>query len=272
MKHKYRILFVFLCWTGLACAEDSTAIRFKAFPNQKLVGIFSADARAHRLGFSRNLDQQSYGVSMGNIFPIVNIFKGKFTAQLNAAGSTYITLLRLNQAGSVLNSDYFSDIYVDISFQSPFILRLGTGHSSQHLSDDAIIAGANYQNYAKDYHQVMGIYQNKNQHLTAYAGLFYNYNFKTSGDISHKQLWQLGIMHYPFKNKKLAPIYYGADIKFREELNFQHSFNLQIGYALRNEYDHAIRLAANLSQGTDERGYFHPNMRNFAHIGIYFEY
>lgn len=268
----FRILIYLLLISQITWAKDSPTFHLKSFPNEKLVGIFTADSRAHRLSFSRNLDQTSYGVSMGNIFPILNFSKGNIKAQLCAAGSTYLTLLRLNKAGSVLNSDYFADIYVDISFDSPIFLRFGTGHSSQHLSDDAIIAGANYQNYAKDYHQIMAIYQSIDKHFLSYAGLFYNYNFKTSGDISHKQLWQMGIVHYPFKNKKLAPLFYGADIKFREELHFQHTLNLQLGYAIRSDVDHAIRIAANYSQGTDERGYFHPIQRNFAHIGIYFEY
>lgn len=268
-----KFLLVLFCISSFASANDSTSFRLKAFPSAKMVGIFSADARAHRLGFSRNFDENSYGVSMGNIFPVLNVKKGKTFAQLNVAGSTYLTLLRLNQAGAVLNTDYFTDIWVDFSFNSPFILRLGTGHSSQHLSDDAIQnLGYPFLNYAKDYHQIMGIYQTHNKQFLTYAGLSFNYNFKTTSNISNKQLWQLGFVHYPFNDKQLQSFFYGADIKLREELNFEHSLNLQLGYALISEFDHAIRLAFNYSQGTDERGYFHPAQRNFAHLGIYFEY
>ncbi|MCG9881111.1 MAG: DUF1207 domain-containing protein [Bacteroidia bacterium] len=268
-----RILLILFCIATTVRGNDSTQLKLKAFPSEKMVGIFSADARAHRLGFSRNFDGNNYGISMGNIFPVLNAKKGKAFAQLNVAGSTYLTLLRLNQAGSVLNSDYFADVFVDLSFQSPFILRLGTGHSSQHLSDDAIVSNLySYQNYAKDYHQITGIYQTQQKNFLAYAGLFYNYNFKTSSNISNKQLWQMGFLHYPFKNKHLKSFFYGADIKFREELNFDHSLNMQVGYAIKSEDEHAIRLAFNYSQGTDERGYFHPAQRNFAHVGIYFEY
>jgi hypothetical protein len=269
-----KTIFLLLSISQFAWANDSTQFSFKWFPNEKKVSIFTGDSRAHRLGFSRNFDERSYGVSMGNIFPVVNINKGKYTAQINAAGSTYLTLLRLNQAGSVLNSDYFADVFIDFaSKSSPFIIRLGTGHSSQHLSDDAIHNNKlPYQNYAKDYHQIMGIYQSKNRHILAYLGLQYNYNFKTIGNISNKALWQLGFVNYPFKNKMLAPFFYAGDLKLREELNYDYTFNCQIGYAFKNEFDHAIRIALNYSDGTDERGYFHPNKRQFMHLGIYFEY
>lgn len=267
-----KTIILLLTLSRFGASSDSTQFSFKGLPNKKTVSIFTADARAHRVSFLRNGDENSYAISMGNIFPLLNIQKGSFKAQLNAAGSTHLTLLRLNQAGSVLNTDYFADVFVDLSFNSPFILRLGTGHSSQHLSDDAIAKGAVYRNYAKDYHQIMGIYQSDSRHFLAYAGLSYNYNFKTVANISNKALWQIGMVHYPFKQKLLAPLFYGGDIKFREELNYAHNLNIQVGYAFKDYLEHAFRIALNYGQGTDERGSFHPNQRNFFQAGIYFEY
>jgi hypothetical protein len=267
-----KTIILLLAFSRFGNSTDSTQFSFKGLPDKKTVSIFTADARAHRVSFLKNGDESSYAISMGNIFPLLNIQKGHFQAQLNAAGSTHLTLLRLNQAGAVLNSDYFADVYADLSFNSPFILRLGTGHSSQHLSDDAIANGAFYRNYAKDYHQIMGIYQSKHRDILAYAGLSYNYNFKTSTNISNKALWQIGMVHYPFKQKDLAPLFYAGDIKFREELNYAHNLNIQVGYAFKDNLEHAVRIALNYGQGTDERGSFHPVQRNFFQAGIYFEY
>jgi hypothetical protein len=253
--------------------QDSSGMRITTLPESKMVATFTADTRANRLSFQRNFDEISYTASMGGIFPILNINKGKFNSQLSAAGSTYLTLARQNGAGSVKNVDFFGDIFLDIQLSKLSVLRLGTGHSSQHLSDDAIIAGAAFKNYAKDYHQVLYILKLKKWGLQAYGGLHYNYNFKTQGDISGKTMVQLGFEQWPFaKRNYLRNLYYGCDLKLREEHNFATTFNLQFGYKMVNQNGKALRIALDYTEGMDERGYYQPTNRNFAHMGIYFDF
>ncbi|MBP7510282.1 MAG: DUF1207 domain-containing protein [Bacteroidia bacterium] len=253
--------------------QDSSGMRITTLPESKMVATFTADTRANRLSFQRNFDEISYTASMGGIFPILNFNKGKFNSQLSVAGSTYLTLARQNGAGSVKNVDFFGDILLDIQLSKLSVLRLGTGHSSQHLSDDAIIAGAPFKNYAKDYHQVLYILMLKKWGLQAYGGLHYNYNFKTQGDISGKAMVQLGFEQCPFaKRNYLRNLYYGCDLKLREEHNYATTFNFQFGYKMVNQNGKALRIAIDYTEGIDERGYYQPTNRNFAHMGIYFDF
>jgi hypothetical protein len=246
--------------------------RFEPIPEKKVIPLFTADPRAHRLSFERNLDETSYGVSMGGIFPFLNYKQGKITVQTSVCGSTYLTLERKNQAGSVNNIDFFGDFWLDIALPKNWALRLGTGHTSQHLSDDAIIAGNPFKNYARDYHQILLVHQLKSMHLLSYAGALYNYNFKTDTDISGKFQFQLGFEHSPIHFSKQQYLYYAGDIKWREELNFASTFNLQVGYKIVSETGSGFRFAINHTRGIDDRGYYQPSSRNFTHLGIIFDF
>ncbi|MDZ4667384.1 MAG: DUF1207 domain-containing protein [bacterium] len=256
-----------------SASNDSIGLSVSMLPNEKVVAVYTADLRANRMSFQRNFDGLNYTASMGGIYPLANINIPKFISQLSVAGSTYLTLTRQNNAGSVENVDFFADVFYDIQLTQDWVVRLGTGHSSQHLSDDAIIAGASFKNYVKDYHQMQLVYKLAKHKLQSYAGVYYVYNFKTSSDISKKLMWQFGWEHQPFKTVAfLRHLYYAGDIKFRQELNYAHTLNIQVGYKISNEKSSIFRLAFDYSQGKDERGYYMPAERNYAHIGIYFDF
>jgi hypothetical protein len=268
-----KLLLLFFLPFFETAAPDSGGVKMEWLPTSKMVQTFTADSRANRLSFQRNFDKASYTASMGGIFPFINIGKGKFNSQLSVAGSTYLTLARQNGAGAVKNVDFFGELYYDIQLGENHVLRAGTGHSSQHLSDDAIVAGAAFKNYAKDYHQLMYIARLTEKGLQAYMGIHYIYNFKTSTDISGKWMWQFGFEHAPFVGHKyLRGIYYGVDAKWRQELDYGSTINAQLGYKLMNENGRTFRLAIDYTEGIDERGYYQPAQRDFAHLGIYFDF
>ncbi|MCF8255554.1 MAG: hypothetical protein K9H61_11520 [Bacteroidia bacterium] len=275
MKHKNPFLFfvgLFFFLPNTTPIYGQTKVRFEPIPEKKIIPLFTADPRAHRLSFERNLDETSYGVSMGGIFPFLNYKKGEITVQTSISGSTYLTLARKKQAGSVNNIDFFGDFWLDISLPKNWALRFGTGHTSQHLSDDAIIAGNPFKNYARDYHQILVVHQLKSVRILSYGGVLYNYNFKTDKDISGKFQFQLGFEHSPIHLGKQQYFYYAGDIKWREELNFASTLNLQLGYKLVTNTARAFRFAINHTIGKDERGYYQPSNRNFTHLGIFFDF
>ncbi len=253
-------------------AQDAVKLNHTLLPNAKIVPVFTADSRAHRLTFQKNFDGNSYTAGMGGFVPFYQIENNKIKIQFTAGGSTYINLVRQTGAGMVLSTDYFGDLYADINFHNYWTIRLGTGHTSQHLSDDATIAGFPFKNYAKDYHQLMAIYQNSKYNMMVYGGVYWNYNFKTSGDISNKALIQLGFEHTPFKKNTWKHLYYAADLKVRQELDYQFTLNTQAGFKAITSQAKALRLAGNYTTGTDERGYFHPSNRNFWSMGVYLDF
>lgn len=268
---KFFLLYMFH-FLQLGGADTTKRIQSEFLPKGKLVPTFTADTRAHRLGAARNFDEHSYNVSMGGIFPVYEFGNTHYKIQVSAAGSTYLTLVKNTVGGSVQNIDFFGDGFVDLNFHRYWTYRIGMGHSSQHLSDDAIVAGNPFKNYAKDYFQLTAIFQFPRYHINTYGGLYYNYNFKTNTDISGKLLFQFGFEHAPFKLSPKAQLYYAGDIKIREENDYAFTTNLQVGYKLVNSLGKTLRLALNYTSGTDERGYYQPANRNFAHAGIYLDF
>ncbi|MBC7382609.1 MAG: DUF1207 domain-containing protein [Bacteroidia bacterium] len=242
-------------------------------PNKKLVPLFTADARAHRLSIQKILENNSYLASMGGIFPIIQVQRKNKALQLCMAGTTYIGLKRYINHGSVVNTDFFVDIYADAKISDHFLMRLGTGHTSQHLSDDAIVNGGIFTNYARDYHQLFGIYKNNKYRLFVYGGGLFNYNFKVDTiDISNKFLFQFGFEHVPFKLGSNQYIFYAADFKWREELNYRSTQHYQFGYKYQKNGLRALRIAYNYSTGVEERGQFYKQNITFSSIGLYLDF
>ncbi len=259
---------------GNTQTRDSSAYKFFILPQKKLIPVFTADARAHRLSIQRNFDQNSYLGSMGGIFPLVQLNHQKKAIQLCVAGTTYMGLLRSVNHGSVLNIDFFVDVYADVKLSESWLARLGTGHTSQHLSDDAIVTLGNsaFNNYARDYYQLLGVYNNKNLRILLYGGIIYNFNFKTERDLSGKSMFQFGFEHNPFKFGKTQSVYYAGDIKFRGEQNYGQTLHGQLGYKYQSVNSRVMRLAVNYSSGLEERGQFYKQNREFASAGLYLEF
>lgn len=262
-----KIFFAFLLTFPFYAMGDSST--WKGFPQEKWVTPLTANSRTSRLSFARNFDQNSYTASMGGIFPILNFKRKKIAAQLSASGATWITLLRQEQAGFVINTDFFGELWIDWRFRQNWYIRTGTGHSSQHLSDDALEMRLPYSNYAKDYHWAGLIYQN-NTTLQLYGMAYYNYNFKTQTDISGQWLLEAGFEHSPFK-KWGKGLYYAANIKFKQELDFAETLNFQVGYKLGNPQESCLRICFDQTWGSEERGSFMYNNRNFGRVGIYLD-
>ncbi len=275
-----KCLLTFLIITTLSIQNnfaqtgDSAQVKWGALPQKKLVPLFTGDARAHRISIQRVLGNNSYQGSMGGIFPLIQVQKNKNVLQLCAAATTYLTLKRSINHGSLENIDFFADVYLDAKVTDYFFLRLGTGHTSQHLSDDAINKGAPFANYARDYHQLFGIYKNKKYDFFVYSGIVFNYNFKTQAgiNISNTPIIQFGFEHTPVRINKIHSVYYAGDFKLHGELNYQGSQHVQLGYRFQKKELKVFRIAWDYSAGLEERGQYYKQSRNFSSIGIYLEF
>ncbi|MDP1726357.1 MAG: hypothetical protein Q8M15_06205 [Bacteroidota bacterium] len=276
--NKFLVVFIIISTfsfkNNYAQTIDTTQVKWGVLPQKKLVPLFTADARAHRISIQRVLGNNSYLGSMGGIFPLIQVQKNKKVLQLCAAASTYLSLKRTGNHGSVENIDFFADVYLDAKITNYFLLRLGTGHTSQHLSDDAINKGAVFANYARDYHQLFGIYKNKKYDFFVYSGIVFNYNFKTVPgiNISNTPIIQFGFEHTPIRFSKTQSVYYAADIKLRGELNYQNTHHFQLGYRLQKKNLKALRIACDYSAGLEERGQYYTGFRKFSSIGLYLEF
>ncbi len=265
------LLFGFLL-RSQAQQQELTKYKWEILPTTHLVPLYTADSRAHRLSIQKPFDSRGYIGSMGGIFPLASLSNGKQKLQFSAASSVYTTLKRWDSRGQLVNIDFFVDVFIDLELNKHFSLRSGAGHTSQHLSDDALQAGLVPINFVRDYYQAFVNYKNAQYHLFTYGGIIYNHNFKTTADISGMSILQLGLEHSPINWGTCNFIYYAGDIKFREESNFGNSLNLQLGYKYATENSRVFRLAVNYFNGLSEVGQTYRQLNEQATISLYFDF
>lgn len=252
---------------------DSLTLKWKVLPETHVVPLFTADSRAHRLSLQSPLTDNGFIGSMGGIFPIFSVERNKKTFQFSTASTVYTTLRRWTNRGRLINVDFFVDFFGDLKFSDKWVIRTGVGHTSQHLTDDAIIdLGINAINYTRDYGQLFGVYTHHHNLFRAYAGVTYHTTFKTTSDLGQVFIPQIGFEHNALKWKDHNYFYYAFDIKFRGELDYRTTQNYQAGYKYGIPGKHTFRFALNHSIGLDERGQFYTQNRNFSTLGIFFDF
>jgi hypothetical protein len=270
------LLIVGLIWLtqySKGQTSDSTKLKWTMLPETHLVPLFTADSRAHRLSIQKPFNDNGYIGSMGGIFPVFSVSKNKTVFQFSAASTVYTTLRRWTDRGRLINIDFFVDFFGDLKLSDHWALRGSIGHTSQHLSDDAVVdEGRNAINYTRDYGQLFGIYTNTHHNYRAYAGLTFNGNFKTTSSLGPILIPQIGWEHSPVKWKTHNFLYYSFDIKWRGELDYRTIQNYQVGYKYSIPSKHTLRFAINHSIGLDERGQFYTQTRNFSTFGFFFDF
>jgi hypothetical protein len=272
----YQKAFVLLCIACLSlkiyAQQDTTTPKWDILPDKHIVPLFTADSRAHRISLQKPLNDNGYIGSMGGIFPLVAYTRGGRTLQFSAATTAYTTLRKWTNRGRLINVDFFVDFFLDLKLNEHWALRSGMGHTSQHLTDDAIVEGLIPIQYTRDYAQLFGVYTNTRHRLMLYAGWIFNGNLKTNVNYGMVSMFQLGFEHAPVKWFDNNYLYYAADVKFRGESDYRTIHNVQLGYKYARAGKHTFRFAAGYTGGMDERGQFYKQTREFTYLGIYFDF
>lgn len=267
------LLLLSLSVESQAQSADSTKLTWTMLPETHLVPLFTADSRAHRLSIQKPFNDNGYIGSMGGVFPIFSATNSKHIFQFSVASTVYTTLRRWTDRGRLINVDFFVDFFGDLKLSENWSIRTGIGHTSQHLSDDAIQdEGINAINYTRDYGQLFGVYTHTKNMFRVYGGLTYHTTFKTTENRGNVLIPQIGYEQSVLKWKQHNYLYYAFDIKFRGELDYRTTQNYQIGYKFSMPYKHTLRFAINHSQGLDERGQFYTQTRNFTTFGFFFDF
>jgi hypothetical protein len=256
---------------SFAQTQDSIP-KWTILPESHIVPLFTADSRAHRLSIQKPISDNGYIASMGGIFPIFSREKNKRIIQFSGASTVYTTLRRWTDRGRLINIDFFVDLYLDFKLNDHWAIRTGAGHTSQHLSDDAIQDGLKQINYTRDYGQVFGVYSLPQYRFFCYGGWIFNNSFKTTSNMSPVSMFQFGFEHSPLKWFDNNYLYYAADIKFRGEMNYKTIQNYQLGYKYARPGKHTLRGAINYSTGLDERGQFYTQYRELLTTGVFLDF
>ncbi|MFI5222336.1 MAG: hypothetical protein ACHQK8_08430, partial [Bacteroidia bacterium] len=247
-------------------SDSAKKTQWEFLPAKSLVPLFTADQRAHRLTACNVIGTGEVLGSMGGIFPVLNASGKKRTFQFSAAATLYTTLVRYANGGTLLNTDFFVNLFFDYKITDKFCIRFDDGHTSQHFSDDAVIDQLPVINYVRDFFSLYGIYTA--DRYMFYSGFIFNHNFKTTDatnayNLSETPMLQFGFEHdiYRFpgwseKGKKQCAFFWAGDLKLRGEFNYGSTQTLQAGYKIRNEHNRTMRIVVNWGSGYEERGQY----------------
>ncbi len=267
------MLFLLFLSTIFCTAGDFDSL-ITFLPKQKYVSTFTANGNEHRISYNKLLNRNSLIGSMGGIFPMANIHLGELDAQVSIASSIYTFLNSAGLRFQVVNVDFFVDMYVDVKLSPLATARIGWGHTSQHLVDDAFesLGYTKSINYARDFYQFFLIHQVPLIKGYFYSGTYYNYSFLIDKRIDGKFLWEAGseFLNIPIYNKIL--FYSAVDIKLRSELAYGATQSYQIGFKVQNELLNSIRIAYTYRTGIEERGQFYNQRNNYHTIGMFFDF
>jgi hypothetical protein len=262
--------------TAFAFNKDS--ISFKLISAQRIFPVLSSNATEHRISAGKILGGKELIGSMGGVFPVINLSHKEKIFQFSIASTLYTHLNKPPVGLQVINADFFVDLYFDLQLNRSMLFRIGPGHTSQHLTDDSfeILGYTQSRNYVRDYWQFFALYKFNKLRSFAYGGIFYHYNFiisdRPTPQIAGTCIWQTGIQSDIYRFNDMIKIYAGGDVKFRGELDFNNSFNIQSGIAIHNKSDRTLRLAYNYRGGYEERGQFYDQKNTFHSISLYLDF
>lgn len=281
MEKKILVITLLLCRFSLE-AVSGDKIEFSFLPMRQLMPVWTANSTAHRISVAKLFENNNFIGSMGGVFPIVSAARDDRLVQASVASTVYTQLEHPSNHLQVINIDFFVDVFFDAKVSDNLLLRIGPGHTSQHLTDDAIeILGYGRSiNYVRDYWQLFGMYESEAIKGCVYGGAYYNYKFKTQAagkfdvpdDAVNRLIYEVGTEVAPVRVGQGAFVYGGVDIKLRGEADFGTSQNYQVGIKYVNDSGRTIRLAYNHRAGLEERGQFFVLHNTFNTLAIYFDF
>jgi hypothetical protein len=267
----YRFIIVMM-FSSLLVAQDTSFITF--VPNKQFVPSFTASGTEHRLSYAKDFTSGTFFAGLGGSFPAAAVRYKGVECLVSVSGTVYTTLASAGVKFRVTNADYYGDVTFDIPVSGETVLRLGAGHTSHHLVDDAVIAlgSLSVLNYARDYVQLFAVQQLPVIRGFAYAGTYYNRSFIINTHRDGLFLFQFGADGGNLPLFQTLELYGAFDIKFRGEVNYASTQSFQVGLRVKNDHFRTIRLAYTYRTGMEERGQFY-NQRNTVHsIGLFFDF
>lgn len=270
-------ILLYLCSVSYSQTPGKNGVSIDLLPQTKLIRTYTADARSHRLQVLKDINDKGFIGSLGGQFPVLSMHALQKELQFSVAASAYTTLNRYAGRGQLINVDFFVDFLFDLKLTDDWKLRGGFGHTSQHLTDDALASGLVAQNYAKDYLQLQTVHTLWQERLMLYGGVYYFDNFKLTDnnvamDFSRKVMIQAGFEADIYRFSPSLAFYAAGDIKLRQEFDFGNTHAIQAGFKIFNARQKVLRLAYNYLGGYEERGQFYKNTASLNTIGLYFDF
>jgi len=269
---KIFLSILLLVCSSLLTAQDSSVISF--IPKKQFIPSFTASGTEHRLSYAKHLSSGAFFAGLGGSFPAAIVRYHGIECLITVSGTVYTTLANAGIKYQVTNADYYADVTFDIPVAHETVLRLGSGHTSHHLVDDAVITlgNSNVLNYARDYYQFFLVQNIPLLRCFVYGGTYYNHSFLVNVRRDGQFLFQLGADGGNIHLFHTFELYAAFDIKFRSEVNYGSTQSYQLGFRTRNELFRAARIAYTYRTGMEERGQFYNQRASTHSIGLYFDF
>lgn len=273
MNQFLRSLSFLVLFFSLAFAQQENPT-IVLLPSQQFVPSFTADGTAHRLSYTKDVNRGAFYAGLGGSFPAALVHLLGYDCLITVSGTVYTTLASAGVKFQVTNADYYADVTFDVPVTSSTVLRLGSGHTSHHLVDDAVAAygATSVLNYARDFVQCFAVQRVPLIRGFAYTGLYYNRSFLINVHRDGLLLWQAGLDAGSFTIAGPVEAYGALDIKVRGEVNSATTQSYQAGLRVKNDTFRAVRLAYTYRTGAEERGQFYDKRFTSQTVGLFFDF
>jgi hypothetical protein len=282
MKSIAVIALFWICFSLTAQIRLGTdSISTQWLPAEHLIATRAGDATAHKISIARiirpnrnNRQVDEYIASMGGLLPIAYAKYGRHKFMFSIASTLYTQIVRPPGNIEVETTDFFADVYLDYRPSDRIAFRVGAGHTSQHLTDDAFeIMGFNRSiNYVRDYYHGYIHYTIPAVGLDLYGGAVWNHHLIIDSILNPRMLWQWGGEFAPITIRKVHAPFLAWDGKFRGELNGGQSFQISIGWRTGKPLSRHMRFSWFYRTGYEERGQFYNQIRNMHGVNAGFHF
>lgn len=255
--------------TMLSVGVDSL---LTVFPEKKKVPEFIADGTAHRFSIGKALQSGHLYGTIGGTLPLAEspiVGKG-IQASLGVSVSTE---LHPQQNVAVISTEFYIDyLLLDVFWTDNIFNRIGVGHTSHHLSDNAfdILQTAKPIDYSRDYIKAFVGYSDSG--FRVYAGVNYGYWFVIDHPVEKSLMPEAGVEASLVQFGEGLFGYGAVDVKLRQELRYGSTIRLQAGVQFQNGTDRLFRLALTHQTGLEERGQFHGQRLAVTTISLVIEF
>jgi len=245
---------------------------FTVFPQKRLVQEFVADGTAHRFSIGKALQENHIYGSIGGTLPLIESpLVGK---RIQASfGVSVSTQLHPQQNIAVISTEFYIDyVLLDVVWTDNIFSRIGMGHTSHHLGDNAfdVLQITKPIDYSRDYVEAFAGYSDSS--FRVYTGANYGYGFVIDHPIGKRWMFEAGIEGSLVRLGEGLVGYGAMDVKLRQELQYGSTIRFQGGIQFQNGLERLFRLALTHQTGLEERGQFHGQRLVVTTIGLIIEF
>ncbi len=267
MKFTLRIMlgtFVLLASVPTFADESETSVGMELLPRGRLFRPTFADPREVRMGLNFAGDAR-INAAIANYFSIFAIKPVKDTSwesHFGLEGGGYFTMRHEEGRFPLETADGLIGLYFE-GKSGPWQAQLRYTHISAHLADGSTASPIAYSRETL----IQRVAYAPNFDLQIYGGVFYVVN--TTPKVPPWALQFGGEYFLSLGTTKIVP-FIATDLKWKQESNFNPSWNMELGFALNNppEAYRSFRFFYSYYTGADPRGQFY-NLSYTAHaVGI----